>query len=481
MSSVLAACEQNASQVPDPGGSVPVPTISGPVSGGSRGHVLGGTVRDLASVGYVEEEYFIEGEAHRIVVTDTPADGRFVSEKEAASAPYRTRLVVRRPIDPARFNGTVIVHWTNVSAGWDIIDDLEAITDGFAFVAVSAQSAGLEGFPGMPYGLKTWDPQRYGSLHLPGDSYSFDIFSQAALAVGAGGTRHGADPLDGLAVRHRVAQGASQSAMRLVSQLNAVQPIDNAFDGFLTVVDFGAYAPFNDRIFDEAARAEYTAEGFAANNVPMARKRDDLGVKVLVVNSETEARAWQAVAQPDTDDHRVWFLAGAAHVGNGEADLSARVLVRDGVPDLLVPQGTPSLIRFPGVIDAGLHAMHRWLESGQAPSSQPRFEFDANGKRLARDADGIALGGIRLPGVAVPAAVNTGEGPNMQGFAALLGTSTPFPIEKIRALYPSDDRYRARVKDVVDGLVADGVILQRTADRYLAEAETAWIGSTTPR
>ncbi|MFD8104437.1 alpha/beta hydrolase domain-containing protein [Nocardia fluminea] len=481
--SVLAACGQNEPERPDSEGSVSVPVISGPVSGGSRGQVFGGTVRDLASVGYVEEEYFIEGEAHRIDVTDTPADGRFVSEKETASAPYRTRLVVRRPIDPARFNGTLIVHWSNVSAGWEHIDDFEAVADGFAFLAVSAQRVGLEGFPGVPFGLKSWDPDRYGSLHIAGDSYSFDIFSQAARAVGAGGARRGADPLHGLAVRHRVAMGASQSAQRLVSQLNAVQPIDHAFDGYLQVVDFGAYIGFNDADADDgkAGQTEYTPEGFAANNVPMTRKRDDLGVKVLVVNSETEARTWHAVAQPDTDAHRAWFVSGSAHMGALGGDVSRRASERDGLPGDVMSDVTPSLIDFSGVVEAGMHAMHRWLESGQAPSSQPRLEFVADDTRLARDADGMAEGGIRLPAVAVPAAVNAGEGPDMRGFAGLSGTSTPFPIEKIRALYPSDDDYRARVKDVAGRLVADGVILQRTADRYLAETETAWLGSTTPR
>ena len=92
-----------------------VPMIRGPVTGGSRGHVFGGSVRDLAAHGYVEEEYFIEGQAKRFLVSKTPVDGRFLSEKESESAPYKTWLVVRRPQDPAQFNGTLIVLWTNVT------------------------------------------------------------------------------------------------------------------------------------------------------------------------------------------------------------------------------------------------------------------------------------------------------------------------------------------------------------------------------
>ncbi|MER7684913.1 alpha/beta hydrolase domain-containing protein [Streptomyces sp. NPDC097610] len=449
---------------------MPLPMIRGPVTGGSRGHVFGGSVRELAAYGYVEEEYFLEGEAKRFLVSKTPADGRFLSEKEPEPAPYKTRLVVRRPQDPARFNGTVLVLWTNVTMGCEIIDDLEGFTDGFALLAVSAQGAGLEGFSGMPSGLKSWDSKRYGSLHLPGDAYSFDIFGQAARAVGAGGARAGVDPLAGLDVRHRVALGASQSASRLVSFIDAVQPIDPAFDGFVSVVDFGAYAIFDDRVHDEGGRVEYTPEGFAAAGIPLARKRDDVDAKVLVVNSETEARTWNAVEQPDTDSHRVWFVAGAAHGGVGEPRIRTQILERDGLPGLLVPHETPSLVLFPGVVEAAFHAMYQWLETGVAPRPQPRFEFEAEGSHLLRDGDGIIRGGIRLPDVAVPRAVNVGEGPDMTGFAALSGASTPFPPERIRALYPTDEAYVAEVQQVVARLLADGVILQRTADRYLEQA-----------
>ena len=37
----------------------------------------------------------------------------------ASTAAYKTRLVVYRPIDPKRFDGTVVVEWLNVSGGVD--------------------------------------------------------------------------------------------------------------------------------------------------------------------------------------------------------------------------------------------------------------------------------------------------------------------------------------------------------------------------
>ena len=71
--------------------------------------------------GYVEEEFFLDGTAtrYRMVGGAEPArDGRWDVEP-ASEAPYRTRIVVLRPDDPATFNGTVLVCWNNVTAGYD--------------------------------------------------------------------------------------------------------------------------------------------------------------------------------------------------------------------------------------------------------------------------------------------------------------------------------------------------------------------------
>ena len=64
-------------------------------------------------------------------------------------AQYTTRAVVMRPIDPHRFNGTVVVEWLNVSGGADagpdwILAHNELIREGFAWVGVSAQKVGVD-------------------------------------------------------------------------------------------------------------------------------------------------------------------------------------------------------------------------------------------------------------------------------------------------------------------------------------------------
>lgn len=61
---------------------------------------------DIASVGYSADEFFVSGTA-----SSYGRDGAL------GTADYTTRMVVLTPTDAAKFNGTVIVEWLNVSGG----------------------------------------------------------------------------------------------------------------------------------------------------------------------------------------------------------------------------------------------------------------------------------------------------------------------------------------------------------------------------
>ena len=77
----------------------------------------------LSTLGYEETEYRIDGTATSYdLVGERGADGMWETTPRA-EAPFRTRFVVRRPVDPARFSGTVVVEWHNVSAGLDAAPD----------------------------------------------------------------------------------------------------------------------------------------------------------------------------------------------------------------------------------------------------------------------------------------------------------------------------------------------------------------------
>src|SRR3954464_5821961 len=149
--------------------TVPNPIVTGPIQGGIRGGAYNRSRFPLTD-GYVEQEYFFQGVARA-------ADG--------TTAPYKSRILVRRPSDPSHFNGSVVLDWDNVTVpddtdvGW--LPMHTTIMDrGFVYVAVAAQELSIEK---SPIALKQYDPVRYGSLSHPGDNYSFDIFSQAPEAL----------------------------------------------------------------------------------------------------------------------------------------------------------------------------------------------------------------------------------------------------------------------------------------------------------
>ena len=123
-------------------------SISGPIVGGSQGRPFSVPVADLATRGYVAEEYFIDGTASAYApASDAPftADGRWDAVVDG-TADYRTRILVVRPGDPAGANGTAVLHWLNVTAGYELgTADDEELLSGFVWVGVSAQKVGIDG------------------------------------------------------------------------------------------------------------------------------------------------------------------------------------------------------------------------------------------------------------------------------------------------------------------------------------------------
>ena len=116
------------------------------------------------------------------------AAGLLAVDAAGTTAPYTTRIIVTRPSDAADFNGTVLLDWVNVTAQFEnAVDTMLTremlLREGFAYVHVSAQEAGLCCFPGLT--PKTWDPVRYAAISHPGDAWSFDIFTQIARAFEA--------------------------------------------------------------------------------------------------------------------------------------------------------------------------------------------------------------------------------------------------------------------------------------------------------
>ncbi len=452
--------------------------LTGPVVGGSHGWAFAAPLADLAALGYRQDEFFLEGSATRYgpsAGSELSWEGRWQVEP-LGTAPYKTRILVVRPEDPAKFNGTVVVFWNNVSAGYENIgggDSTELFEEGYAYVAVTTQRVGVHGTPVNPQGLLAWDPERYGSLSIPSDDYSFDIFTQAAHVVGPDRRCDGGDAMGGLEVRRLIAEGASQSAARLATYLNAIQPKSERFDAFLLTLYFGGGAPL--QVGDAVMTVRAADSGGSRIPEGLHLLRDDLGIPVMVVNTECEASACYPVRQPDTEHYRYWEVAGASHVSRQGVELSAPRMERDFGFSIPIDDAMQRInqVSIAPVVDAALHHVNIWTQGGAAPAAQPRLAFSGDPPEIVRDDNGIAQGGIRLPAVEVPVAHNSALQQSPDVFSRLVGHHEAFPPQKVRELYGSRAEYLARYEAATMAAEAASVILPRDVAALMREGTTS--------
>ena len=376
---------------------------------------------------------------------------------------------MRRPVDPERFHGTVVVEWLNVSAGFDSAPDWTYLADeitrsGHAWVGVSAQAVGVTGGASLvglagTDGLRGADPERYGSLTHPGDAFSYDLFT----LVGRGLVDPGpVDPLGGLGPERLLAVGESQSAFRLSTYLNAIHPLEHVYDGFL--------------VHSRGASVATLGGGTGLDlEGPAVRIRDDQTVPVIVVETETDlgpVLGYHAARQPDTGSVRTWEVAGTAHADayqlGGHADfLGCTHLVNAG------PQHF--------AVKAALRHLVGWARGGPPPPRGPRLTVVGGDGGVAdptlavvRDGLGNALGGIRTPLVDVPLATLSGDPPGCgQPMCRLFGSTVALEPARVAARYPSRRAYLDAYERSADDAIAAGFVLAEDRAELLAAGAAA--------
>jgi hypothetical protein len=396
--------------------SVPTPTVSIPPAGTHGFPFLTSSI-DLASLGYTEQEFFISGTAQSFVNSATLGNNGVWNVTPGETAPYLTRMLVRKPSNPARFNGTVLVEWLNVSGGldaepeWDY-QHVELLREGYAWVGVTAQFIGAAFLP-------VFDSARYLSVFHPGDSWSYDIYSQTGMAILHGNPR----PLGSLTPRIRtlIAEGESQSAFRMFTYYNAIQPVAQIYQGFL-IHSTGSGAALSQSSAGAGpggANPIPAPPGVPATPdipvPPTAFVRGDLSQPVLFLNTETDisvlGAGFSVHNQPDSNTLRMWEIAGTSHADAYLLKFAAADAAKSGLPVPPFNCGDPPINVGPHtfVVRTALHELNEWtrvprLRPALAPrlsvhivtSPQPAAVIDRD------PATGNAIGGIQLPQLTVP-------------------------------------------------------------------------------
>lgn len=458
--------------------------------------------------GYKENEYFVSGRANlyeysaSAVRTVDPCPLN-AGPLGCRNIPYITRMLVKRPIDPGKFSGTVIVEPFNPSSGYDIANVWDRswpyfVRNGDVFVGWTPRYESIRA-------LKRFEPQRYGRLawgenSAVDDGMTFDIAAQIGALLRLNGPR---SPLHALKVRHVFESGFSQDGAFTFTQADVFNRIDRlpnggpVYDGY---VPGGAVGP-SDINFG------LTAAGSLPPDDPRNRMqpRDS---PVIQINTETEEAflgvpTALAYRRPDSnapnDRYRLWEVPGASHISDDlgssptteERDLAEikRIPLSAlpptgcahqqyqsgpwvGVAGVIDPNPYP----FAYVADAAFADLTKWLDHGTPPPRAARIGVsNASAGTIERDRFGNALGGVRTPFVDFPTATyspidSSTHDTQLSGLCPLMGFSVPFSQTTLRALYPSHADYVARVTRETDELVHEGFWVASDAAQVVTQA-----------
>jgi hypothetical protein len=462
---------------------------------------------NLTEVGYVQREFTMSGGATIYRQNGVwSSNGRWAVSPSALNVPYATRVLVRYPTNPAKFNGTVVFEWLNDTTGGDqdpVWAQLynELISKGYAYVAVTAQRPGMKD-------LAIWDPTRYGALGDSNDGESYEIFTQAAEAVKAdSGTM-----LGGLTPKALIGTGDSQSAFRIDTYVNAIQPLKHAFNGFLGV--------------GRAVTAAPIGEGLVSTSPFPALIRTDNTTPFIQLNTQGDIEELDAAAarQPDNNDLRTWEVTGAAHIDAHEASYETETIARES-PTIQAPscifgtpiEGTgtpldghnqPDNMPLFEVEDAAMAALQNWVTAGVQPAHGSQIStfplFFGAYDLVNKNRYGVGEGGIRMPEAQVPAenysAINfanadeqslnpmslfgelqaafetlesggiTDEALRDQGLCLLSGYFTDFSQSTLKSLYPTTANYASKFAAAANAQVAAGFMTAEDAAAAIADA-----------
>ena len=389
----------------------------------------------LSRWGYIEEEFFIEGNANIYKALTAPAE-------ITSTVPYKTRILVRRPADTRRYSGNIVLE--PIHPGRTV----PALATTFRWIYGNGDVwVGVEPPGNIPF-LKQYNPTRYASLTPVPNLTVHDSLAQVSALL-----QSSSSPIQGLQVRDVFMQGISATCGVVSQFINMLHRETTLANGKPIV---SGYMP-----------GECTAA------LP------DINVPVIRITTQYDFNA--SNRKPDSDDpkgrFRLYELTGSAHFSTNNPMFGVPVSVWRAMGVTGTTGDTITCKEFTAPTYAKLNDfpvwvffggamknLQEWVQKGEAPPRAQPIMTDANGKPVL-DELGNAKGGLRTPIVDSPTASWHAIGTDCN----LWGYKVPFTAEVLKKLYPTHDAYVRQVKQQADQMVKGGWITEADA-RYLTTA-----------
>ena len=447
--SILVPATAMRAEGPPTEASLPTSVTSPPAGNGAP---RGASAVDLAAFGYVEEEFLVTGEAN---VYQYDPTGEVVVKTQDMS--YTTRILVRRPVNPRQFSGTVQVETSHPQYGIDFVWSRTTdyvIANGDALVSIATRRGESSAIEAM----KRFDPVRYGPLNFTEDGLNWDVIGQVGRLLK---TQIPDNPLQGYDVERLYAQGWSGGGALVLMYIG---------DGFHELVRMPDGGPiFDGYLVGEPSgypRINSTTPAIPSSDPRQKVQPVDVPAISLHTRPQESYRRRPDGDQPN-DRYRVYEVAGAAHNNIGLPRINNQS------EDVFSGSGCVyETSRFPmhHFFKSTLARLDAWAARGVTPPASLRMALAADGTPML-DVHGNSVGGVRSSFLDVPIARYFTNAPAPGGNACRLdGAQERLSPEELASLHESHGGYVNRVDRRVNELEREGWLVPADAQGIRQEA-----------
>jgi Alpha/beta hydrolase domain len=464
----------------------------------------------------------VEGKVHGDLAPDEPIPGLDRAARNARGrVEYAARIVLIVPTQPDRGNGTLLVDVPNRGNAYAIA--LYNSPRGQPFQSGTfEQGTGFLQDHGFSVAEVYWELGQGAELPAFTDAegkrryvegVGFAIFRDAADFLAHAGADAGgnANPLRG-SVRHLIATGKSQSGRFLKSFLmNGFNNVRGKplFEGMHVFVSASGQLP----IMQTGTGPESSANALPTFENPEMRgyTEEPAGLPQQLARGAAHGRLPKMLFINSTTDYYAIRSSLGRTGSSGTAEIAlppeARAYDIAGAAHAMVAKAPPSCTLKPGALDwapvsrATLLRLDAWVASDTEPPPSLFMPLEPPGTQDAlrapahmpnavvlvpkRDADGNAIGGVRLPDMEAPLGTQLALNQPLSRPCMLIGGYRPFAATKaereasadtrlsIEERYRNRDDYVNRIRVASRRLMDEGFLLPEDAAIIVEEAASS--------